>query len=176
MSPKKAGRGGLSSRTAPVPRGTAGVLKDSLRNSDVIAGAVLAALGAFILIESREWGYYGDDGPGPGFFPAVYGVSMLVLSLVFIVTSAGKGGGEDFDWRAIGRAAGVWLAFALSVVLMPWLGFLVSFALLTFFMIAFIYREPPITAGAVAIVTAAAFYVVFPFALSVQLPTGIFGF
>jgi hypothetical protein len=154
----------------------AGVLKDSLRNSDVIAGGVLAALGAYIIIESREWGYFGDDGPGPAFFPAMYGIAMLVLSLVLIVTAAKKGDGQEFDWRAIGRAGIVWVAFALSVALMPWLGFLVSFALLAFFTIAFIFRQPLTTAGIVAVGASAAFYVVFPLALSLPLPTGVFGF
>ena len=151
------------------------MLKDSLRNSDVIAGAVLAALGAYILIESREWGYFGDDGPGPAFFPAMYGIAMLVLSLALIVTAARKGEAQEFDWRAIGKAVTVWIAFALSVALMPWLGFLVSFALLAFFMIAVIFRQPPALAGLVAVCTSAGFYVVFPLALGVPLPTGIFG-
>jgi putative tricarboxylic transport membrane protein len=153
-----------------------GVLKDSLRNSDVIAGAVLAALGAYILIESREWGYFGDDGPGPAFFPAMYGIAMLVLSLALMVTAARKGDAQEFDWRAIGKALTVWVAFALSVALMPWLGFLVSFALLAFFMIVFIFRQPVTTAGLVAVGASAGFYLVFPLALSVPLPTGVFGF
>ena len=152
-----------------------GVLRDSLRNSDVIAGAVLAVLGVYILIESYEWGYFGDDGPGPSFFPAIYGIAMLALALLLVVTSLGKPR-QNFEWPAIGKAAVVWVAFALSVALMPWLGFLISFALLTFFMVAFIFRESPVTAGMVAVGTAAFFYVVFPFALSVPLPTGIFGF
>ena len=152
------------------------MLKDSLRNSDVIAGAVLAALGAYILIESREWGYFGDDGPGPAFFPAMYGIAMLVLSLALIVTAVRKGEAQEFDWRAIGKAVTVWVAFALSVALMPWLGFLVSFALLAFFMIAFIFRQPLGMAGLVAVCTSAGFYLLFPLALSVPLPTGIFGF
>ena len=152
------------------------MLKDSFRNSDVIAGSVLAALGVYFLIESREWGYYADDGPGPSFFPAIYGVAMIALSLVLIVTSARKAESLEFDWPAIRRAAGVWLAFALSVALMPWLGFLISFALLTVFIVAYVYRESLITAVGVALATSVAFYIVFPFALSVQLPTGVFGF
>jgi putative tricarboxylic transport membrane protein len=169
-------RGLVVIAAAPAPKGTAGVLKDSLRNSDVIAGAALAALGAYILVESREWGYFGEDGPGPSFFPALYGGSLLVLSPIFIVMSVRKGERQQVDWPAVRRALGVWAAFALSVALMPWLGFLLSFGLLTFFMIAFVYREPLLTALGVAIASSAAFYVVFPFALSVPLPTGIFGF
>jgi putative tricarboxylic transport membrane protein len=164
----------------PVRAGTvgkAGVSKDILRNGDVISGAVLAALGAYILFESREWGYFGGDGPGPAFFPAGYGIALIVLSLALIVTSVRKGAdGAEYDWRAIGRAAATWLAFAASAVLMQWLGFLISFALLAFFLITVIFRKPPMTAGAVAICTAASFYLVFPFALNIPLPTGIFGF
>ena len=151
--------------------------KDILRNGDVISGAVLAALGAYILFESREWGYYGDDGPGPAFFPAGYGIAMMALSLGLIVSSVRKGSaGDAYDWRAIGRAAATWLAFAASAVLMQWLGFLVSFALLALFMVAVIFRQSLTTAAAVAVCASAGFYLVFPFALNVPLPTGIFGF
>ena len=43
-------------------------------------------------------------------------------------------------------------------------------------MIAFVFRQPPVTAGIVAVGAALGFYLVFPFALSVPLPTGVFGF
>ena len=59
---------------------------------------------------------------------------------------------------------------------MGWLGFLLSFAILTFFMIAFVFGRPPIKAGVIAVCASAGFYLVFEFALSVQLPVGIFGF
>jgi putative tricarboxylic transport membrane protein len=153
------------------------VTKDILRNGDVIAGAALAALGAYIFVEASGYSFRSEDGPGPGFFPIWYGVLMIALALALIVSAATKGRpGTDYDWVAIGKAVGTWLAFAVSAALMGWIGFLLGFALLTFFMVAFVFREPPLRAAIVAIAASAGFYVVFPLALGVQLPVGIFGF
>ncbi len=150
-----------------------------LKDGDVISGAVLAALGVYIVMQSLAWEYSGPDGPGPGFFPFWYGVAMVALSLLLIVSSVGKGEAENggaIDWPATGRALATWAAFALSIALMNWLGFIISFALLTFFIVAVIFRRSLLTAGITAAVSALAFHLVFPVALSVALPTGVFGF
>src|SRR5262245_52779331 len=62
-----------------------------LKKGDVISGAVLAALGVFIITQALAWDYYTLDGPGPGFFPFWYGIAMVVLSLLLIVNSARTG-------------------------------------------------------------------------------------
>ncbi len=150
-----------------------------LKDGDVISGAVLAALGVYIVMQSLAWEYSGPDGPGPGFFPFWYGVAMVALSLLLIVSSVRKGEAENggaIDWPATGRALATWAAFALSIALMNWLGFIISFALLTFFIVAVIFRRSLLTAGITAAVSALAFHLVFPVALSVALPTGVFGF
>ena len=147
------------------------------RNGEVMSGAVLAGLGVYIFVQSRAWDYYTADGPGPGFFPTWYGVAIVVLSLALIVGSVRKGGaGRAIDWEATGRALGTWTAFAVAVALMGTLGFVVSFALLTFFVVTFVFRRSLMTAGITAVVAALVFHVVFPVVLEVQLPTGVFGF
>jgi len=149
------------------------------KDGDVISGAVLAALGVYIVMQSLAWEYSGPDGPGPGFFPFWYGVAMVALSLLLVVNAVRRSGGERqgaIDWPAIKRALSTWAAFALSVALMNWLGFLLSFALLTFFIVAVVFRRSLIAAGVTAVVTALGFYLVFPVALSLELPTGLFGF
>jgi putative tricarboxylic transport membrane protein len=154
------------------------MVKDLVRNGEAISGAVLAALGTYIFVQSRAYDYYTADGPGPGFFPTWYGVAMVVLSLALIVTSIRKGGGEDRprDWRGISRALLTWAAFAASVALMGTLGFVVSFALLTFCVVIFVFKRSLLTAGLTAVGAALVFHVVFPVILEVQLPTGLLGF
>jgi putative tricarboxylic transport membrane protein len=157
-----------------------GMLRAFLKKGDVISGAVLAALGVYIITQAHTWDYYTLDGPGPGFFPFWYGVAMVVLSLLLVLNAARTDSDSEskagVDWPATGRAMTVWLAFALSVGLMEFLGFLISFALLAFFLVAVVFRRPFVTATVVAVVSALAFHLIFPVALSVSLPTGPFGF
>jgi putative tricarboxylic transport membrane protein len=148
-----------------------------LRNGDVISAAVLVALGVYVFKEARGWVFVSADGPGPGFFPAWYGIAMVVLSLALIVTTIAKPRDADANnWPAIGRALGLWLAFALCAALMDWLGFLVGFAILTFFVVAVVFRETLAKAAIVAVGAALGFHLVFTLALSLQLPIGVFGF
>jgi len=151
-----------------------------VNRGDVISGAVLAGLGIFIIVESRSMEYSGIDGPGPGFFPLWYGIAMVVLSLLLIAASflrrAENAKRKPLNWREVGNALVAWLAFALCVGLLKTLGFMLSFALLTFFIVAVLYRKSLATAAITAGSCAAGFYLVFPLALRVSLPTGILGF
>ena len=74
------------------------------------------------------------------------------------------------------RALITWLAFAACIATMGILGFRVSFALFTFFLVAFVFQRTLLAAVIDGCRSYAAFYIVFPVLLSVQLPVGWFGF
>ena len=151
----------------------------SFKAADRWSGLVLAALGVFIIMEARRWEFLGPDGPGAGFFPVWYGIAMVVLSVVLVISSvlrkASRADGA-VDSRALGRALAVWLALVVSVAVLKPLGFAISFAALTFFIVAVMYRRPLRIAVTVAIASAAGFYFVFAFALGVPVPAGVLGF
>ena len=150
-----------------------------LRNTgDLISGAVLAGLGVFVVLEARRWDYLAADGPGPGFFPTWYGIALLALSILLIVTSLKARGeaGEPVVWSEVARALIVWGALAACIGLIKVLGFLLSFALLTFFIVSVMYRLPLMKGVAAGVLMSAGFYIVFPFALNVTLPVGVLGF
>jgi len=148
-----------------------------LGTADFTSGLALAALAAYIILQARQWEYLGPDGPGPGFFPLWYGIAMAALSGVLVVSSVWREKDTArVEWQKIGRALAVWLALAVSVAALKPLGFVASFAALTFFIVACMYRRPLALAAAVAAASAAAFYVLFPLALGVPLPAGVFGF
>ncbi len=147
------------------------------RNGDFCSGLALAVLGAFVVNEARAWPYMGEDGPGAGFFPMWYGSLMIVLSLVLVARSALRRPAADaapapIRWRDLSRAFVCWLAFVACIVLMNVLGFAVSFALLTWFIIAVMARRPQRVAIPVAVGFAALFYVIFVVGLDVSLPSG----
>lgn len=147
---------------------------------DVISGAVLAALGIYIIVEARRWEYLGADGPGPGFFPLWYGIAMVVLTLLLMVGNLLRRGtgktARPVDWHGIGRALLMWSAFAVSIALLKVLGFFLSFSLLTLFVVAVMYRRPLRQALVIAAGGALGFYLLFPLALNVSLPVGVLGF
>jgi putative tricarboxylic transport membrane protein len=148
-------------------------------NGDIVSGAVLTGLGIFIVLEARRWDYLGPDGPGPGFFPLWYGIAMIALSLVVVAGAVRNRAGEPgaaVAWASVSRALLTWAALTASIALLKVLGFLLAFALLTFFVVSIMYRRPLVQGLAASAVGTLGFYLVFPFALSVALPVGVLGF
>jgi putative tricarboxylic transport membrane protein len=144
-----------------------------------VSGAVLTGLGLYIVLQARRWEYLGPDGPGPGFFPLWYGVAMIALALGLLATSAAPRAAAPEarpGGRGIGRALATWSGLAVCVALLEVLGFLLAFGLFTFFVVAVMYRRSIPAALAVAVAGPLAFYLVFPVALNVELPTGLLGF
>ena len=146
------------------------------RGGDFWSGLLLAALGAWIVSQARGWDYMTDEGPGPGFFPMWYGSLMVVLSLVLVARTALKAPTREvqaaMNWKEIARALTCWAAFVACVALMNVLGFAVSFALLTWFIVAYMARRPHGEAAAIAIAGSAVFYGIFSYLLDLSLPAG----
>jgi putative tricarboxylic transport membrane protein len=155
-----------------------------LRTGDFWAGLVLAALGAYIVSEARAWVYLGEEGPGAGFFPMWYGIAMIVLSLALVVGAALKaktaenrvrpGFSVSPTWRGTGRAFACWAALAVSVALLKLVGFIISFALLTGFIVSVLCRQRAKVAVLVAVGWAVIFWVLFNWVLDMGLPSGRF--
>ena len=138
--------------------------------ADFWSGLALAGLGAYIIFQASRWEYLGNDGPGPGFFPLWYGIVMVALSLWLVFSSITKENPDRIDWDGAGRAFGTWLALVVAVAALKVAGFFVCFAVLTFFIIAVMYRRPWKVAAIAAGAATAGFYLVFQVALDVKLP------
>ena len=116
-----------------------------------------------------------EDGPGPGFFPVGYGALMIALSLYLVVRAAMKpdpAARSPLDWPGIGRALATWAMFAGSVALMEPLGFSAAFSLMAFGMVWHVMGKPLFVSLATALISAAGFWLVFSFALGLNLPVG----
>ena len=150
-------------------------MKPFLRSGDFWSGLALAALGTYIVGAARDWTYMSEDGPGAGFFPMWYGGAMVVLSLALVIGAVLKPlARADVAWKDVGRAMAAWAAFVACVAAMPYLGFAISFALLTFFIVKVMCGERARTAILVAVIGAAGFYATFDWALDLTLPHGMF--
>jgi len=150
----------------------------TLHRYNILAGLLLAALGAFILQQSLQWEFLGRNGPGVGFFPLVYGSLIVVLSLVLLIKSlrAGRRAGSQTPEQPAGKvfaAVSVWVAFAITVALMKFIGFYVALGLLVMFMTRFIFSRSTGFALLSGVLVPLTVCVVLGVLLKVQLPVGI---
>ena len=134
---------------------------------DFWSALALVALGIYIVVDTRGWEYLSSEGPGPAFFPRWYGLAIIVLAAALAL---GNAKAPAVDWRGTVRALGAWAVLAGSLALMKFAGFALGFAVLTYFIVAWMYRRPPLQAALVAGGTVAAFYLIFLVALGVPLP------
>ena len=148
-----------------------------LRKGDFWSGLALAALGAFIVERASHWVYLGDDGPGPAFFPLWYGGAMLVLSLLLVAGAVLRpgAGAVELRWSELRRALLCWVAFAACIALLKPLGFMLAFALLTWFIVARMYGQPHGKAVVLGVAGAVLFQLLFSYVLDIQLPAGVLG-
>jgi putative tricarboxylic transport membrane protein len=144
-------------------------------SGDVISGALLAALGAYVTVTADQWTILTHEGPGPGFFPLCYGVILLVGSLALILMGLIKGPAareEPLDWAGIRKALGVWAVFALTIPVMKYFGFLIALGILILFFLRTIYPWRPVPSIVASVLTPLGFFIIFPTLLHVELPVG----
>lgn len=149
-------------------------MKAFARKADFWAGLALTGLGAYVLSQAWSWSYMEEDGPGAGFFPLWYGAIMMVLSLLLVAGAVLKDGGTAATprWHEMRRAMTCWLALAFSVAILKYVGFMLSFGLLTWFIVAIMFRRSQKEAVLLAAGGAAGFYALFSLALDLPLPIG----
>lgn len=146
------------------------------RKGDFWAGLALAALGIFIVTQAWGWSYMTEDGPGPGFFPLWYGTVMVVLSLLLtagtVLKHNPKRSTKVIRWTELRRAMTCWAALAVCVAIIKFVGFIIAFGLLAWFIIAIMFKRPQVEALAYAVGGAVGFYALFSWALDLPLPIG----
>lgn len=146
--------------------------------SDLISGVCLAGLGIYVACAASQLAYSSEYGPGPGFLPLWLGVGLFVLALCLLLH--GLFGLPEQQgqapWTGTGRALAGWLGLMAAIVLLPWLGFSLSFAFLTAFLVFFLERRSPVAAVGVALALALGFHLIFTMALGLDLPPGPWGF
>lgn len=141
----------------------------------MIAGLTLAALGAYITSTATDWDILASDGPGPGFFPMVYGVIMFGASLVLIVSAYRRPAEDDepVDWAGVGRALGAWSSLVFMIPIMKNFGFAIAFAALLVFFGRVVFKASWRLTLICAVLVPLGFQILFPTLLQVQLPVGL---
>src|SRR3990170_7988608 len=110
---------------------------------DLIAGAVLAAFGTYVIWVAAKLPYVSDVGPGHGFFPLWLGIGLVVFAAALMsasFTSSVKA--RSSSWNSMVRPLAGWLAVMIAIALLGKIGFALSFVILTVFLVVALDRRP----------------------------------
>ena len=145
---------------------------------DLIAGAVLAVFGAYVIWVAAKLPYVADVGPGHGFFPLWLGIGLVVFAagLMFESFTSSVNKAKSSSWNSMVRPLAGWLAVMVAIAILGKIGFALSFIILTVFLVVALDRRPALLAVGVALGLALIFHLVFVVALDVSLPKAIWGF
>ena len=145
--------------------------------NDFVAGLCVSGFGIFVFYEASDLPYLSEYGPGPGLLPLWLGMGFVSLAAVLVAnTLLNRGSLEKVAWRKVRRPAAAWSGFVITIGLLSRLGFTLSFALLSLFLVLVMERRSILTAINVAVSLTLAFYLIFVFSLGVPLPLGPWGF
>jgi len=141
--------------------------------SERIGGAVLFCIGVYAAIAAVSLGLWEFGDPGPGLLPFAAGVSLAVLSALFVAqhVAAGRSRGAGVgSWRKLGVYVA---ALALYGVCLPLAGFFVT----TLVASVLVMRAGERLAWSRALITAslaiAGAWLLFERLLGVTLPRGV---
>lgn len=146
-----------------------------MTKSDRWTGPLLLLFSLYVCGESARLGLGVFSRPGPGFFPFYTGLALAVLALTQSLLSffIGLKTEEAWEnWVSIVLVVAATFAFAL---LLDFLGFVVTATLFLGFLFGAVERRGWLFSLTVALLIAAAAYLVFGRWLQAQLPAGIFG-
>jgi putative tricarboxylic transport membrane protein len=152
----------------------------SFREIDIVTGTILAVAGAYILFVSLRLEFYADGVPGPGFFPSMLAIALIVSGVLLIVTrlrmTREQAGPFELPTRSQARRSlGLWVAVLVATLLIEVVGFVVAMLLLVAVTLLGIEGRRGIPTILTIILTPLLAYLLFAQLLQVPLPSGLFG-
>ncbi|MEU6642313.1 tripartite tricarboxylate transporter TctB family protein [Saccharomonospora sp. NPDC046836] len=139
------------------------------RRQNIIAAAVPLAVGAIAAVLSWQLGIGDLADPGPGLWPLIVSVAMVVVSAVLIVQSAPTGEEERFGRESLVVGVGV-LSLLGYAFLFELVGFEIPTVALLVLWLKVLGRESWRVTIAVSLVASTAIYLLFIAGLGVSLP------
>ncbi|MPZ60509.1 MAG: hypothetical protein GEU93_04270 [Propionibacteriales bacterium] len=152
----------------------------TFREADAVSGGILAVFGVFVLFQSLQLRFYIEGVPGPGFFPALLGIALMVTGVALVVTRLRTPRGTAEEFRLPGRheamrSLGLWVAVMAAALLVGSLGFLLTMFLLVAVILFVIERRRGLSSVITAIAVPLLVWLLFAELLQVRLPAGPFG-
>ncbi|WP_310192989.1 tripartite tricarboxylate transporter TctB family protein [Neobacillus niacini] len=147
-------------------------------NAGVWAGIVVFLIAAVFLVQSFQFSYKSELGPGPGFSPVWLSGILVVLSILYFLESvSGKNAGSGEEWpkgQALKNILFILACLAVFLILVSFTGFVVSGSIFLFLLLFKAYKW--YTSLLISIGVSIILFWLFDGVLGVSLPVNGLGF
>jgi len=154
-------------------------MKQESRTAGIVAGLLLAVLGALIALSTSQMRIAPNYAKmGPQIFPYVAAVALGFVGLCFLIQAFRSGSEklaadtDDTDWRALSLIAA---GFVFEILFIKWLGFILASSVLFFTVSLGFGSRRYVRDIVIALVVTALAYFTFTKLLNLQLPAGVLG-
>jgi putative tricarboxylic transport membrane protein len=146
-----------------------------MRRGDVVCGIVLIGFAVFYLCLATEFPIGLVKGvPGVGMLPFILGITLLLLSALYLFRSWKKAPKGGRFWSGDVRSLAICLIFYLGYVIsIKWLGFILSTFFFGLITLKFLFKRKWSTSIFCSIIFTVIFQVSFYNLLGVPLPKGL---
>lgn len=149
------------------------------RLMQIAPAIIMAALSALVMFQTRHLPYWSDYSPGPAFAPwwiALCGLLLSALLVVHSFRSSEKWEGAGTTLSGFGRAAATFTSLVVFVLLIPYLGLVITSVLIALVIMLLILRRAVVPSVVSAFIAGGVIWGIFFWWLQIHLPTGPLGF
>ena len=144
----------------------------------ILFSTFLFLISSFFLFYGFNYTFWGDNRPGPGFFPIILGVLLTLLTAVNLVMEVRKSRleknnayeDEDFAFKDMVTVS---IMILIYMIVFPYAGYLISTGLFIIGTLSYLNRGKWIQNISILIVVLVVIYFMFDYFLNTGLPSGI---
>lgn len=137
--------------------------------TNLVCGAVVSLLGLGALLVAWDLGFGSLNQPRAGTWPGILSALLILLGLFIMLRAKTFDDAEKLTFNAIGVAVGA-VSLAVTVQLMPHIGFEIPAVLLTIFWMSVLGKEKYLLSVPLSVAAVVGFYLIFITGLNVPLP------
>ena len=144
----------------------------------ILFSTFLFLISSFFLFYGFNYTFWGDNRPGPGFFPIILGVLLTLLTAVNLVMEVRKSRleknnayeDEDFAFKDMVTVS---IMILIYMIVFPYAGYLISTGLFIIGTLSYLNKGKWIQNISILIVVLVVIYFMFDYFLNTGLPSGI---
>jgi putative tricarboxylic transport membrane protein len=141
-----------------------------------ISSLIVFVIGLLVTWQASNLKLGGFHRPGPGLFPLILGLILILLSLILLIQSKSRPGARSLSFgESPKRIAMVYGSLLAYVATLEYAGFLLSSFLLIFFLFVILGEYTVKRAAFTALTATAIAYILFDVLMKSPLPKSILG-